>query len=1389
MKNSFLKKMTSLCCASLMVLGTMGNLTFAKEGSTLMATTAYNGSRVAYNDPRYERDEVLEVAGEPFFYNGVQIRIDKVVDWYHFDDAKVKQLFKIAKDDGFTVANVQIRWMDVQQDQSFKATESAYIRGGSYSNQTFNTGGIQTYYEEGNESNQALAYIKYDISGWSKGDIEGARIRVYNRNSLYYGHYITVYGLDDNSWDKDTITWNNAPGHSGYEVTGEKLAVTPTWDTVKSVNYYDFDVSAYVEKACKAGKKEVSFILQSTTPIDKEPEIPIVMDDFDDTDAPQIFLSSMEEYDWEYLDKIIGWAEEYDLKLEVLWFATDTCSLATDIRVPYYVLNKYQKQVYSDGVTPWLKKANKGSHITGLYQYIMCKNDMELRKQEYTALQTVFNHIADYNAANGYKNTVIGCQVCNEPNVARLHGGSVWEGDTKLQNCMCSNCVNLKKNGGYSDQGFRDWTMFEYCDNLSKAVKKSNYPVWTRVNNVQGNDAWGVTYNENQRAKGGTDNDNGTYLDFIGLDPYGWGRSALYGFGHGDYSQGSNLPVVMESGGEKSMSALMMLATLAGGGYYNVYDLCSPDGHHLYDQNLQPRVISAGDKYLPNGGTYIEDVRNHNHWLKKIAHPLAFMQPESLGGKNLLYYNCEGTDLSNINITKSMGGMTVTYKSDTQYSSGIALKKSDSEVVLLSSKDIDATFTLSDIANNVKSVEFGHYEGSNWIKDEGEVTYKASGNNLVVTMPQFSVIRVETNSSLPKPVSFEAETLVNEGKVSLSSSVTKRNVSEGAASGGGWACFENMSSGSTVTFTVNVPDNMTTTRISTGYKAKSSGRANFTLSINGISYGSEVNATANEGFYQTDFGPIITLNPGENTFTYKATSAGLIGIDCIYFMASTPMPDSAELTQIISRDFSNADSTNFGFDKGASISNGKLNITENMGNYTTSVKMFDAEIMHQDTIELSFDWKTNITSNGKKSGIEFRDLYGRLIFALESKSGTIFRHSITGYDSDSTQSNYDWEPIWAEEAMDRNKTYHVRLIADFEGKTVSYSVTEKDTGLIIAQVVGAATEANNLAKMVACNYYTNESGTSYTGTQNIDNFTLSGNKGSVTLPHKGKTVYVFGDSIADGHKYTSSGFAQFAALYNGMTVTYDGATNGATVTNNTIRNQVYSAPSASPDMVIFTGGINDAYDTTDMTKFRTAFENILTGMQSEWPNAQIIYVTAHKTPARELTYQQKIRDAAVGLCNKYNVTIVDMYSILDATVQETRWTYTFDELGYDNLPGHLGTLSSEKFSSSYPTGTHPNFKGIESYYVPAFTEAINYQNPFTAEVTVTGNTLTATASGVGGNYLLVLYSDDTYLAYHSFSGSISLPYDSTITTAAVFAWDSFTTLTPLAPCKKFTLSV
>ncbi|NLM49922.1 MAG: hypothetical protein GX196_03090, partial [Clostridiaceae bacterium] len=159
-----------------------------------------------------------------------------------------------------------------------------------------------------------------------------------------------------------------------------------------------------------------------------------------------------------------------------------------------------------------------------------------------------------------------------------------------------------------------------------------------------------------------------------------------------------------------------------------------------------------------------------------------------------------------------------------------------------------------------------------------------------------------------------------------------------------------------------------------------------------------------------------------------------------------------------------------------------------------------------------------------------------------------------------------------------------------------------------------------------------------------------------------------------------------------------------------------------------------------------------------------------------------IFEISYNVCRKNNVKVADLYnSSLDTNIQELRWKYSFDDLGSDNLPGNMGTVSSEKFSDSYPTGTHPNFLAVEEFYVPAVTEALLDKNNtgFTAWGFVEGGQLKVHAKTDSGVLVLALYVDRGLLSASVFTGSITVPYREEITKIKVFNWDRLQTLIPL----------
>lgn len=378
----------------------------------------------------------------------------------------------------------------------------------------------------------------------------------------------------------------------------------------------------------------------------------------------------------------------------------------------------------------------------------------------------------------------------------------------------------------------------------------------------------------------------------------------------------------------------------------------------------------------------------------------------------------------------------------------------------------------------------------------------------------------------------------------------------------------------------------------------------------------------------------------------------------------------------------------FGFPAGASVSNGVLNVTRGMGNYTTSVKAFDAAITGERTLDLTFDWKTAVSSSGNKTGVELRDSQGNLVFSLAG-TGTELRYGVTGPASDSTTAPDTLNPVWTKLSYDRTKWYTVNLHLDFTLQRVQYLISTRETATRVMASGTASITGRNLAKLVACNYYG-------TGVQSIDNFRLAAPANAANGQLQGKRMYAFGDSIVAGHTYPR-GFANLTAEREAMNLTKY-AVNGATVGpgGNQILTQVRNASATAPDYVVFDGGTNDAYpDTFTRSTFASAFDSTVRAMRAKWPAARIVYVPVHRLGSRDWNTQLAIREVTLEICARLGVTVADVFNdtALDTRIAGHQVAYTFNGL-VNGYPGTNGT------------GTHPNLAGITSFYVPALTSAL-----------------------------------------------------------------------------------
>ena len=408
----------------------------------------------------------------------------------------------------------------------------------------------------------------------------------------------------------------------------------------------------------------------------------------------------------------------------------------------------------------------------------------------------------------------------------------------------------------------------------------------------------------------------------------------------------------------------------------------------------------------------------------------------------------------------------------------------------------------------------------------------------------------------------------------------------------------------------------------------------------------------------------------------------------------SPMPETYKY-KIVEESFEEQTSPeNFGFSAGAGIRNGRLAITKDMNNAESAVKRFDTEVTAQEAVDFSFDWACEYAD---KMGFEFRDDYGRLLFAVcAAPQKDELRTSTTGESVDDEKAADKAEPTWSSVPLDTSKIYTFRVHADFKSKTVSYQLKEKD-GEILAQKLDVATEASNLSSMIACSWWASKP-------QYIDNFELNASVEKPELPLKNKTIYAFGDSIVEGHAYTKAGFADFVSAGQGMNLTKY-AKNGASIMNagypgGQVLTQLEEADAEAPDYVLFNGGTNDAEyienNPDEITSFAGEFENTVATMKDKWPDAKCVYVAVHKLGSRDNEIQEKLHDLEMQVCDKWNIIVANLYeeASLDTNDVNQKNKYTFDRVGDNGLPSDNGS------------GTHPNFLAIEEFYVPIVSKTL-----------------------------------------------------------------------------------
>lgn len=214
---------------------------------------------------------------------------------------------------------------------------------------------------------------------------------------------------------------------------------------------------------------------------------------------------------------------------------------------------------------------------------------------------------------------------------------------------------------------------------------------------------------------------------------------------------------------------------------------------------------------------------------------------------------------------------------------------------------------------------------------------------------------------------------------------------------------------------------------------------------------------------------------------------------------------------------------------------------------------------------------------------------------------------------------------------------------------------------------------------------------------------------------KGKSVAVFGDSIAYGSGNGGFGVGEYLEKHMGLTpIKYavGGARVGFCEGKNWAVEQVRNAirDGICPDYIVFDGFTNDCnisegatlpdvplgemskgyegFDIFNVEKcftFSRCFEELIFAFMKYFPKAKLLFFRPHNMGRRDDLLQRQYGERALEICKKWGVAFVDLYS----------------ESGLNTfIPEHRDMFTCDSYGWGRGDCTHPNALGYELKYMP-----------------------------------------------------------------------------------------
>jgi hypothetical protein len=165
--------------------------------------------------------------------------------------ATSKTLKAIAFKTGFTDSTVTSSAYTIQY--SLTPAADAYVRDGGNAGNNYGSAATLEVKNTATSGNNRNAYLRFAISSLP-ASFSSAKVRVYGAAATS-AKACSIYAVSDIGWVESAITWTTAPA------AGAKQGSSVTIGTTSQ--YYDFDVTAYLQSERGLNHGAVSFMLKN----------------------------------------------------------------------------------------------------------------------------------------------------------------------------------------------------------------------------------------------------------------------------------------------------------------------------------------------------------------------------------------------------------------------------------------------------------------------------------------------------------------------------------------------------------------------------------------------------------------------------------------------------------------------------------------------------------------------------------------------------------------------------------------------------------------------------------------------------------------------------------------------------------------------------------------------------------------------------------------------------------------------------------------------------------------------------------------------------------------------------------------------------------------------